>query len=84
MFDPPRYTKTEQTLKTDEELVKGVPKYSRTAQKGWEALSIPEDQEIDFEGESRTSGGSQTSGGRVTFKQKTCEPIFKGNAPLVR
>lgn len=49
---PPRYTKTEQSVKTDEELVKGVPKYTRTARKAWEALSIPEDEEIDFEGEN--------------------------------
>ncbi|CAM9250827.1 unnamed protein product [Sphacelaria rigidula] len=44
-----RYTKATRTVKTDEHLLKGVRKYTRTARKAWEALSIPEDQEIDIE-----------------------------------
>lgn len=45
-----RYTKPARSVKTDEELLKGVRKYTRTARKAWEAMSIPEDQGIDFEG----------------------------------
>lgn len=46
----PRYTKAAVKVKTDDDLLKGVRKYIRTARKAWEALSIPEDQEIDLEG----------------------------------
>ena len=45
-----RYAKGAARVKTDQELLKGMRKYSRTAQKAWEAMSIPEDQSIDFEG----------------------------------
>ena len=51
-FDDARYAKGVATVKTDQELLKGMRKYSRTAQKAWEAMSIPEDQCIDFEGTS--------------------------------
>lgn len=51
VFSPnPRYTKSAAKVKTDDDLLKGVRKYTRTARKAWEALSIPEDQEIDLEG----------------------------------
>lgn len=39
-------------MKSDEQLVKSARKYTRTARKAWEALSLPEDREIDIEGES--------------------------------
>lgn len=45
-----RYTKPAPTAKTDDDLLKSVRKYTRTARKAWEAMSIPEDQNIDFEG----------------------------------
>lgn len=45
-----RYTKAAPTVKSDDDLLKGVRKYARTARKAWEAMSIPEDQNIDFEG----------------------------------
>ncbi|CAM9407626.1 unnamed protein product [Scytosiphon promiscuus] len=45
-----RYTKAAPSVKSDDELLKGVRKYARTARKAWEAMSIPEDQNIDFEG----------------------------------
>ncbi|CAM9380469.1 unnamed protein product [Ectocarpus sp. 12 AP-2014] len=45
-----RYAKAAPTVKTDDDLLKGVRKYTRTARKAWEAMSIPEDQGIDFEG----------------------------------
>lgn len=47
-----RYTKPAPTAKTDDDLLKSVRKYTRTARKAWEAMSIPEDQNIDFEGKS--------------------------------
>ncbi|CAN0273591.1 unnamed protein product [Pylaiella littoralis] len=45
-----RYTKSVRKVKTDEDLLKGVRKYTRTARKAWEAMSIPEDQDINLEG----------------------------------
>eukprot|EP00752_Nemacystus_decipiens_P016507 g14756.t1 len=45
-----RYTKQAPTAKTDDELLKSARKYTRTARKAWEAMSIPEDQNINFEG----------------------------------
>lgn len=50
-----RYTKAAPTAKTDDDLLKGVRKYTRTARKAWEAMSLPEDQGVDFEGEVETS-----------------------------
>ncbi len=50
-----RYTKAAPTAKTDDDLLKGVRKYTRTARKAWEAMSLPEDQGIDFEGEIEAS-----------------------------
>lgn len=49
-FNDARYAKAAPTVKTDEDLLKGVRKYTRTARKAWEAMSIPEDQEVDFDG----------------------------------
>eukprot|EP00903_Cladosiphon_okamuranus_P007871 g7608.t1 len=45
-----RYAKPAPTAKTDESLLKSVRRYTRMARKAWEAMSIPEDQNIDFDG----------------------------------
>lgn len=52
-----RYTKAAATPKTDEDLLKGARKYTRTARKAWEAMAIPQNQEVDFGGTLRSMGG---------------------------
>lgn len=72
-----RYTKPAPTEKTDDDLLKSVRKYTRTARKAWEAMSIPEDQNIDFEGKHTKKKDIQARG---TF----CEWCFEVGGQEVR